>query len=157
MLHSPRHQLVHCKRKRCLNCHLTKTKTVKGWDIFTYYKCELCNVPLCKSKDCFEMFHKRTDCRIHAEFSYKTWDFANKRRQMIFLTHIDSLNKLDGTVFYAAGFLIWKRTKWFINYFTKGISSEKYFSCISKLCDNSFWNFLSWFYILFHKNFILIF
>lgn len=74
VLYSNQHHLVHCKRKRCLNCYLNKKKTVKGWDIFTYYKCELCNVPLCKTKDCFEMFHQRTDSQSYNEYQNSCWN-----------------------------------------------------------------------------------
>lgn len=74
VVYSNPHHLVHCKRKRCLNCYLNKKKTVKGWDIFTYYKCELCNVPLCKTKDCFEMFHQRTDSQSYNEYQNSCWN-----------------------------------------------------------------------------------
>ncbi|XP_033752961.1 uncharacterized protein LOC117336493 isoform X11 [Pecten maximus] len=56
------HKLVYIadkKYKPCVVCVLNKVKSPKGWYIYSYYKCEVCDVPLCRSKrDCFHQYHQ---------------------------------------------------------------------------------------------------
>ncbi|XP_061182949.1 transcription regulator protein BACH1-like isoform X5 [Saccostrea echinata] len=64
-LHSVQHRLVRnedYKYKVCFQCHRDKTKTKKGWRVYTHFKCEQCNIPLCTgargTRRCFEIFHR---------------------------------------------------------------------------------------------------
>lgn len=64
-LRSVQHRLVRneeYKYKVCFQCHRDKTKTKKGWRVYTHFKCEQCGVPLCTggrgTRRCFEIFHR---------------------------------------------------------------------------------------------------
>lgn len=54
------HRFVHingCKRA-CAYCNILGVKTKSGWAIKSYYKCDVCDTPLCRNKkDCFEKYH----------------------------------------------------------------------------------------------------
>lgn len=57
------HRLVHLRgvRKMCVYCQLHKIKTKSGWWVYTRYKCDMCDAPLCTTtseRDCFELYHK---------------------------------------------------------------------------------------------------
>lgn len=60
------HRLVHnegYKYKLCVQCQFNKIKTKKGWRVYTHFKCEKCNVPLCKNqgsqkRNCFVVYHQ---------------------------------------------------------------------------------------------------
>ncbi|XP_069132886.1 uncharacterized protein [Argopecten irradians] len=56
------HKLVYIEDKKykpCVVCVMNKVKTPKGWYIYSYYKCQVCDVPLCRSKrDCFHKYHQ---------------------------------------------------------------------------------------------------
>lgn len=75
-LHSAQHRLVRnedYKYKVCFQCHKDKTKTKKGWRVYTHFKCEHCNIPLCTggrgTRRCFEIFHReRGITEIIAEY-----------------------------------------------------------------------------------------
>ena len=45
------------RQARCVVCRHNKVKTASGWDIISYFKCGTCQVPLCKGKDCFQIYH----------------------------------------------------------------------------------------------------
>ena len=49
------------KQARCVMCRHNGVKTHAGWDILTQFKCDICQVPLCKglkgNKDCFQAYH----------------------------------------------------------------------------------------------------
>lgn len=55
------HKLVHNdakKHKPCGYCVMNKIKTKSGWYAYTTYKCDVCEVPLCRGKrDCFNLYH----------------------------------------------------------------------------------------------------
>ncbi|XP_033752958.1 uncharacterized protein LOC117336493 isoform X8 [Pecten maximus] len=56
------HRLAHLQglRKLCVYCQFNKIKTKSGWWIYTRYKCEGCEVPLCNTtseRDCFMLYH----------------------------------------------------------------------------------------------------
>lgn len=57
-----KHRLVHnegYKYRLCVHCQFNKIKTKSGWRVYTHFKCEKCNVPLCTQKrDCFLLYHK---------------------------------------------------------------------------------------------------
>lgn len=63
------HRLVHnegYKYKLCVQCQLNKVKTKKGWRVYTHFKCEKCNVALCRDqgsqkRNCFVLYHQY-DC-----------------------------------------------------------------------------------------------
>nr|XP_022321117.1 uncharacterized protein LOC111123204 isoform X4 [Crassostrea virginica] len=62
---SVQHRLVRnedYKYKVCFQCHKDKTRTKKGWRVYTHFKCEQCRVPLCTggrgTRRCFEIFHR---------------------------------------------------------------------------------------------------
>ena len=46
--------------KRCMYCKMRGTRFACGQTIKTRYKCDQCNVPLCKpdKRDCFHLYHK---------------------------------------------------------------------------------------------------
>ena len=46
------------KYKPCVLCQINKVKTKSGWYVYTYYRCEQCDVPLCKGRGCFIQYHK---------------------------------------------------------------------------------------------------
>ncbi|XP_060086277.1 uncharacterized protein LOC132565629 isoform X7 [Ylistrum balloti] len=56
------HKLVYTidkKYKPCVFCQINKKKTKSGWYAYSYYKCDVCDIPLCKgSRDCFNQYHK---------------------------------------------------------------------------------------------------
>nr|XP_022330364.1 uncharacterized protein LOC111128076 isoform X13 [Crassostrea virginica] len=54
------HRLISGSRKRCAMCYYNRVKTKSGWDIYTNYKCEACDVALCnrESTHCFNRFHE---------------------------------------------------------------------------------------------------
>ncbi|XP_069132885.1 uncharacterized protein [Argopecten irradians] len=56
------HKLVYTidkKYKPCVFCQINKKKTKSGWYAYSYYKCDKCDIPLCKgSRDCFHQYHK---------------------------------------------------------------------------------------------------
>ncbi|XP_033752959.1 uncharacterized protein LOC117336493 isoform X9 [Pecten maximus] len=56
------HKLVYTidkKYKPCVFCQINKKKTKSGWYAYSYYKCDVCDIPLCKgSRDCFHLYHK---------------------------------------------------------------------------------------------------
>lgn len=68
-IRSGQHRFVYTfdkKYKPCVCCALNKVKSPKGWYIYTYYKCEACDVPLCKSKrDCFNLYHQNLNIFKH--------------------------------------------------------------------------------------------
>ena len=47
------------KQARCVMCRHNGIKTHAGWDILTQFKCDICQVPLCRKekKDCFQVYH----------------------------------------------------------------------------------------------------
>ncbi|XP_069132883.1 uncharacterized protein [Argopecten irradians] len=56
------HRLAHLQgvRKLCVYCQFNKIKTKSGWWIYTRYKCEGCEIPLCNTtseRDCFILYH----------------------------------------------------------------------------------------------------
>ncbi|XP_060086276.1 uncharacterized protein LOC132565629 isoform X6 [Ylistrum balloti] len=56
------HRLAHLQglRKLCVYCQFNKIKTKSGWWIYTRYKCDGCEVPLCNTtseRDCFMLYH----------------------------------------------------------------------------------------------------
>lgn len=67
------HKIVYIadkKYKPCVVCVMNKVKSPKGWYIYTYYKCEMCDVPLCKSKrDCFNQYHQYLTFPSHTDQS----------------------------------------------------------------------------------------
>lgn len=57
----PGHKLVHITghKRACAYCNILRLKTKSGWAIKSYYKCEACDVCLCKGKkDCFLRYHE---------------------------------------------------------------------------------------------------
>ncbi|XP_033752967.1 uncharacterized protein LOC117336493 isoform X17 [Pecten maximus] len=61
----PQHRLVHLEgqKKLCVYCQLNNIKTKSGWWVYTWYKCEGCEVPLCNTtseRDCFLLYHRHT-------------------------------------------------------------------------------------------------
>ena len=60
------HRLVHnegYKYRLCVQCQFHKIKTKSGWRVYTHFKCEKCNVPLCRDqgaqkRDCFVLYHR---------------------------------------------------------------------------------------------------
>ncbi|XP_022314258.2 uncharacterized protein LOC111118864 isoform X4 [Crassostrea virginica] len=55
------HKIVHTdgsKYKPCVLCQINKVKTKSGWYVYTYYKCDVCDVPLCKGRGCFYTYHQ---------------------------------------------------------------------------------------------------
>lgn len=56
------HRLVHSdgnKLKTCAFCSINKVRTKSGWYVYTTFRCEACDVPLCKGvRDCFTQYHK---------------------------------------------------------------------------------------------------
>lgn len=61
-LHIEGHRLTHiqgCKRA-CAYCQMLSVKTKSGWAKKTYYKCETCDVPLCRGlyKECYRRYHE---------------------------------------------------------------------------------------------------
>lgn len=57
----PGHKLVHITghKRACAYCNILRLKTKSGWAIKSYYKCEACDVCLCKGKkDCFVRYHE---------------------------------------------------------------------------------------------------
>ncbi|KAJ8299397.1 hypothetical protein KUTeg_023457 [Tegillarca granosa] len=58
MGHYPVHT-VESKRKLCVHCQANKTKTKSGWLVYTTYKCNACDVPLCTvERACFDNYHQ---------------------------------------------------------------------------------------------------
>lgn len=53
---------VRCGRKSCHLCKVNKRKTERGSKVETYFKCNVCNLPLCNSlsRNCFVTFHQLT-------------------------------------------------------------------------------------------------
>lgn len=55
------HKLVHTKDKRlrkCANCLFKNVKTYGGHPVTSYFVCQACGVPLCKTmRKCFHEFH----------------------------------------------------------------------------------------------------
>lgn len=55
------HKLVHTKNKRlrkCANCWYKNVKTYGGHAVTSYFMCQACGVPLCKTmRKCFLEFH----------------------------------------------------------------------------------------------------
>lgn len=45
-------------KKECAFCRLNKVRTKSGWRPNTHYKCEACDLPFCKLKNCFGIYHK---------------------------------------------------------------------------------------------------
>ncbi|KAJ8298938.1 hypothetical protein KUTeg_022998 [Tegillarca granosa] len=46
--------------KICVYCQTNKVRTKSGWYVYTSYRCEECDVPLCHQKtqrDCFDLYH----------------------------------------------------------------------------------------------------
>lgn len=58
------HKLVYTEGKMlkgCVYCQINKVKTSCGWRIKTYYKCNVCNIPLCRDtgpRSCFAHYHQ---------------------------------------------------------------------------------------------------
>lgn len=63
------HRLVTGSRKRCAMCYYSRVKTKSGWDIYTNYKCEACDVALCNREftQCFKCFHD--GIQLHYSFA----------------------------------------------------------------------------------------
>lgn len=60
---TPSHRLVHVEgvQKPCVYCRDNQNKTKSGWKVYTHYKCEACNVALCKPRYdrlCFALYHQ---------------------------------------------------------------------------------------------------
>lgn len=53
---------VRCGRKSCHLCKVNKRRTERGSKVETYFKCDVCNLPLCNSlsRNCFFTFHQLT-------------------------------------------------------------------------------------------------
>lgn len=53
---------VRCGRKSCHLCKVNKRRTERGSKVETYFKCNVCNLPLCNSlsRNCFVTFHQLT-------------------------------------------------------------------------------------------------
>jgi hypothetical protein len=55
------HKFVHTKNKRlrkCANCSFKNVKTYGGHPVTSYFMCQACGVPLCKTmRKCFQEFH----------------------------------------------------------------------------------------------------
>lgn len=56
------HKIVYTidkKYKPCVFCQINKKKTKSGWYAYSYYKCDVCDIPLCKgTRDCFNRYHR---------------------------------------------------------------------------------------------------
>lgn len=63
------HRLVPGSRKRCALCYYYRVKTKSGWDIYTNYKCEACDVALCNREitQCFGRFHEGIKLHYNAQ------------------------------------------------------------------------------------------
>lgn len=63
------HRLVPGSRKRCALCYYYRVKTKSGWDIYTNYKCEACDVALCNRviTQCFGRFHEGVKLHYNAQ------------------------------------------------------------------------------------------
>lgn len=47
------------KQKTCAYCQFRKIRTKNGYTPKSYYECEACQLPLCKSgRNCFLVYHK---------------------------------------------------------------------------------------------------
>lgn len=55
------HRLIHIggKNRACAYCTITKNKTRLGWARKSYYRCQICQVPLCRGDTkCYELYHQ---------------------------------------------------------------------------------------------------
>ena len=56
------HKLVYTEERRlrkCVYCHMKNVKTYSGHAVTSYFRCQACDVPLCKTmRNCFIDFHK---------------------------------------------------------------------------------------------------
>ncbi|XP_060086275.1 uncharacterized protein LOC132565629 isoform X5 [Ylistrum balloti] len=55
------HRAIHTpmmKNKPCAYCLMKQVRTKSGWYVYTTYKCEVCDVPLCTGqRNCFALYH----------------------------------------------------------------------------------------------------
>lgn len=53
------HRLVRLdgNQKQCFLCHINKVKTSAGYRVYTRVKCDACDLPLCKDRKCFYVYH----------------------------------------------------------------------------------------------------
>ncbi|XP_033752954.1 uncharacterized protein LOC117336493 isoform X4 [Pecten maximus] len=55
------HRAIHTpmmKNKPCAYCLMRQVRTKSGWYVYTTYKCEVCDVPLCTGqRNCFALYH----------------------------------------------------------------------------------------------------
>ncbi|XP_021368186.1 uncharacterized protein LOC110459952 isoform X7 [Mizuhopecten yessoensis] len=55
------HRAIHTpmmKNKPCAYCLMRQVRTKSGWYVYTTYKCEVCDVPLCTGqRNCFTLYH----------------------------------------------------------------------------------------------------
>lgn len=50
------------KQKKCKQCQRSKRKTKSGWQVASRFRCEICNVSLCRDdsskRGCFRQYHE---------------------------------------------------------------------------------------------------
>ncbi|XP_069132879.1 uncharacterized protein [Argopecten irradians] len=63
------HRAIHTpmmKNKPCVYCLMKQVRTKSGWYVYTTYKCEVCDVPLCTGqRNCFTLYHR--DSKLSCE------------------------------------------------------------------------------------------
>ncbi|KAJ8298944.1 hypothetical protein KUTeg_023004 [Tegillarca granosa] len=54
------HRLVRLEgnQKQCFLCHINKVRTSAGYRVYTRVKCGACDLPLCKDRKCFYVYHR---------------------------------------------------------------------------------------------------
>ncbi|CAC5409678.1 unnamed protein product [Mytilus coruscus] len=110
------HRLVHnegYKYKLCVQCQFNKIKTKKGWRVYTHFKCEKCNVPLCKNqgsqkRNCFVVYHQtelgdsksvnvNTLPLVAPSEPSNSWSFTNSRSpEAHHIEAVDSIRQTSG-------------------------------------------------------------
>ena len=54
------------KQRKCRQCQKNRRRTKSGWRVATRFRCETCNVPLCRDetseRDCFRQYHEDLFC-----------------------------------------------------------------------------------------------